>query len=45
VPVRDFDEMIIYLTNETEVGQKVTLTIVRGSKETKITLELGARPQ
>ncbi|MBN1890796.1 MAG: trypsin-like peptidase domain-containing protein [Thermoflexales bacterium] len=45
VPLRDFDEMIIYLTSKTEVGQKVTLTVMRGNTETKITLELGARPQ
>jgi len=43
--VRDFDAMITYLTNNTEVGQTVTLTILRDGKEIQINVKLGERPK
>jgi 2-alkenal reductase len=43
--VNTFDEMIIYLTNKTEVGQTVNLTIVRDGKEIQLPLKLTDRPK
>jgi 2-alkenal reductase len=45
IPVRSFDEMIIYLTNKTEVGQVVTLTVIRDSKEMHVQVKLAERPR
>jgi 2-alkenal reductase len=42
-PIDSFDEMIIYLTNKTEVGQTVTLTIVRDGKEIQVPVKLSDR--
>ncbi len=44
-PVRDFDAMIAYLVNKTQVGQTVTLTIWRDGKEMSIKVKLGERPR
>ena len=44
-PVRDFDAMITYLANKTQVGQTVTLTILRDGKEMQIKVKLGDRPK
>lgn len=38
------DDLIAYLAGETEVGQKVNLTILRDGKEKTISLTLAARP-
>lgn len=43
--VRNFDEMIIYLTNKTTVGQVVTLTIIRDDRETQVQVKLAERPK
>jgi S1-C subfamily serine protease len=43
--MRDFDAMITYLANNTQVGQTVTLTILRDGKEMQIKIKLGERPQ
>ena len=42
--LRDFDDLIAYLVRETEVGQKVTLTIIRDGKELEVPVTLGERP-
>jgi S1-C subfamily serine protease len=42
--LRDFDDLIAYLVRETEVGQEVTLTIIRDGEELEITMTLGERP-
>ena len=42
--VKSFDDMISYLALNTEVGQKVELTMLRQGKETSIEVTLGARP-
>lgn len=43
-PVKEMDDLIAYLSAQTEVGQKVSLTVLRDSKETKLEATLGARP-
>lgn len=42
--LRDFDDLIAYLVRETEVGQKVTLTVIRDGEELEIPVTLGERP-
>ena len=42
--VRTFEEMVSYLARNTEVGQTVTLTILRDGRESSLSLTLGARP-
>jgi len=44
-PIRDFNELIAYLVRETEVGQVVTVTIVRDGKQMDISVRLGERPR
>ena len=44
-PLRDFDDMITYLANRTNVGQTVTLTIIRDGKEMAVKVKLGERPR
>ncbi len=43
-PVKAMDDLITYLSNNTTVGQKVTLTILRDGKETTVVVTLGKRP-
>jgi serine protease Do len=42
--VKEMDDLIAYLSRSTEVGQKVSLTIIRDSKEMKFDVTLEARP-
>jgi len=42
--VKQFDDLISYLFNSTEVGQTVNLTILRQGQEKQVTLTLGVRP-
>jgi 2-alkenal reductase len=42
--VRDFDELIAYLVRETEVGNTVTLTVLRDNEVLEILVTLGKRP-
>jgi 2-alkenal reductase len=42
--LEDFDDLIAYLVRETEVGQEVTLTVIRGGESTAIPVLLGERP-
>jgi len=42
--VRDFADLISYLVGETEVGQTVTLKIIRDGQTLEIPVTLGARP-
>jgi len=44
-PVKEFDDVVTYLVRATEVGQKVTLTVLRDSKEETIQVTLAARPK
>ena len=42
--IRTFEEMVSYLARNTEVGQTVTLTVLRDGQQQDIPLTLGARP-
>jgi len=42
--VSSFDELVSYLVNHTEVGQTVTLTILRDGREQQVEVTLGERP-
>jgi 2-alkenal reductase len=44
-PVRSFDDLLIYVALQTEPGQEVTLTILRGGKIQIVSLRLEARPE
>jgi S1-C subfamily serine protease len=44
-PLKDFEDLVAYLARKTEVGQTVTLTVLRDNKETTIELTLSARPK
>lgn len=43
-PVKTFSDLLSYLVNETSVGQKVTLTVLRDGSQQDIEVTLGARP-
>ena len=43
-PVQDMDDVIVYLVENTQPGQKVELSILRDGQEQKLTVELGERP-
>lgn len=42
--LRDFDDLIAYLVRETEVGQRVVLTVIRDGEELEVPVTLGERP-
>ena len=42
--IRNFDDLIVYLINETEVDQKITLTVIRDGERLEIPVVLGGRP-
>jgi 2-alkenal reductase len=42
-PVKTMDDVIVYLADHTEVGQKVKLTVLRDGKETSLEVTLEAR--
>jgi 2-alkenal reductase len=42
--LRDFDDLIAYLVRETDVGQEVTLSIIRNGEEMQMPVVLGERP-
>ncbi|MCS7282678.1 MAG: trypsin-like peptidase domain-containing protein [Anaerolineae bacterium] len=43
--VEDFNDLIAYLVRETEVGQVVTLTILRDGQQMDVRVRLGERPR
>ncbi len=43
-PVNGMDDLISYLFSNTQVGQKVSLTILRNGKQMKLDVTLAARP-
>jgi S1-C subfamily serine protease len=43
-PVREFDDLVAYLARHTQVGQTVTLTILRDGEKQEIDVTLGSRP-
>jgi serine protease Do len=42
-PVNDFEDLVAYLARYTDVGQKVTLSIIRDGKEIQVDLTLASR--
>jgi S1-C subfamily serine protease len=44
-PITSFDQMIAYLASQKQVGQKVTLTILRGGETLELPLTLEERPR
>lgn len=42
--IHSFNDLLSYLVSKTQVGQVVTLTILRGGKEVQVQLTLAARP-
>ncbi len=42
--LREMDDLIAYLAGKTEVGQKISLTVLRDGKEKSFSLSLAARP-
>jgi len=44
-PVQEFDDLLSFLARNTEVGQKVTLTVLRDGREMTVDVALAARPQ
>ena len=42
--LQDFDDLIAYLVRETEVGQRITLTIIRDEEVLEVSVTLGERP-
>ncbi len=43
-PIRTMDELIAYMADNTEPGQTVKLTIIRGGQQSEVSLTLGERP-
>jgi S1-C subfamily serine protease len=43
-PIYNFADLLSYLFKYTEVGQDVTLTVLRDNEEVKVPLTIGARP-
>ena len=44
-PVREFDDLLSFLSRKGEVGKEVTLTIIRDGKQQTLPLTLDARPK
>ncbi len=44
VSLRDMDDLIVYLSDHTSVGQRVTLTVLRNGRRQRIQVTLGERP-
>jgi S1-C subfamily serine protease len=43
-PTQDFEDLTAYLARSTEVGQTVSLTVLRGGRQETLDLTLGVRP-
>jgi 2-alkenal reductase len=43
-PVQQFEDILVYILRDTEVGQEVTLTIIRDGREQSLKVKLGERP-
>jgi len=43
-PIASFDDLVAYLVRNTEVGQKIELTFLRGGRQQTVTLKVTARP-
>jgi S1-C subfamily serine protease len=43
-PVREFNDILVYIISRAEVGQQVTLTIIRDGREQSVKVTLAERP-
>jgi len=43
-PVKNFDDVLAYVFDNTKVGQQITITVLRGGQQMDLQLTLGARP-
>jgi 2-alkenal reductase len=43
-PIEDFNDLLSYLISNTEVGQVITVTVLRDGKEVELPLTIAARP-
>jgi len=44
-PVKKFDDVVTYLARATDIGQTITLSLLREGKEEEVKVTLGARPE
>ena len=42
--IRDFEDLLTFISGKTSVGQTITLSILRNAEQIEITVELGERP-
>jgi len=42
--IRDFEDLLTYITGETSVGQTITLSVLRDSQQIEVPVELSERP-
>jgi len=42
--IRDFEDLLTFISGETTVGETITLNILRGSERIEVSVELGERP-
>ena len=42
--IRDFEDLLTFISGNTSVGQTITLSILRNAEQIEITVELGERP-
>jgi len=45
VQVKSFDDLVGYLARQSEVGQRVTLTVLRDGKQQRVEVTLEERPE
>ncbi len=43
-PVKNFDDLLVYLSLQTSPGQQISLSILRNGKDLNVTVTLGTRP-
>jgi len=42
--IRDFEDLLTFISGETTVGETITLKILRGSDRIEVSVQLGERP-
>ena len=42
--IRDFEDLLTFISNKTSVGQTITLSVLRNTEQIEISVELGERP-
>jgi len=44
IEIRDFEDLLTYITDETSVGQTITLSVLRDAQQIEVSIELSERP-